>query len=1753
MAVIVRRPLNAGGTTEDRRSNMKLINGSSRPMLSPPTFGDGKVAFSEIYKTTGNKGIVINEGGFVPRKEPKVIGKGKTIALENNGKEILKRRTSSTPTEGHDVAMSSKSIEKIKVSNWQESPSSNIKEKLEGRKNAEDLKKSFETEKILFSELVKVREVDSTDEGANADAVHFLNGDVGAEKSNVWSKKENIKVSELQLGNFIAEDGFTVKLHEENEIENAEKLRNSIVIKVFGGDPPLRIISSELRTQWMQFGKFCLTMLGMGRVLCSFYEPEHVEAVMTNGPWFVNGRIIGMDKWTQKFSTNSLKGLTSPIWIRLPNLPLHCWDNINLCRIASMVGKPYLIDGNMYQWGRREFGRICVRIQLDNKLPLGVWVEGRARRFYQRIEYERIPNFCFKCGLIGHNFEECKEGKEVNAKTDKVDVSENVSSEIISEESGYGPWLIVNRGRKKIIHPTQNPVIFHQQQKSINNKWRKKEAIRSPEKAEKMYLEIVPTANEAHMITVVEDEIPVDPPDKSIKESSNVNTPDIQCSEDVSITVKKKKSKQLKDMGPVSLNLRNRRMEMVAKVGLLETKLTLIDRKEVNNLIGEGWDYTMISSNGLSGGIFVLWDTNVAVFNMIDSSNQCIIGDLLINNNKKWRVAAVYSNKECSKRRELWDKLVIHSSVEDPMVIAGDFNCLTSREDKKGGRRFKFTQGSKEMESFFTNNDFHEVNFIGPRFTWCNNKIGGARILERLDRCFLNSNSLNLSSNLVLKHLVRIASDHCPIILSILLLKPSHVKIIKFEDVWTSYLAALKVVKKAWAINYEGSLAHILNSKFRRSLFFWSKAKKISLNLAKDKLMEEILDLQNLEAERGQLSNEDCWRLKTKVLKLNSTLARLNTWWKQRAKAKWMNDGDCNSKFFHSYASAKRRLNNIVKLKDDEGNVMEDQSQIEDILIKIFKQKWRYRGSSTVGWPNPNFSLNESDRTWLDRGFTVEEVELVIKDLGSHIAPGFDGITFSFIKSYWDIIKLDSMNAINFFLVQGEMDNTWKETLIVLIPKILNPLLPINFRPISHCNSIYKVAAKVLLNRLIMIIPKIISEEQAAFIQGRSISDHFLIAQEVFHKFGFSNSNKGLVAYKIDMEQAYDSMSWGTLEGVLKYFDFPPKFSKLILECVLKPRYSIIINGNQTEWISAMSSFRQGCPLPPFLYIMCSQLLSNALAMTSIGPNGEIGIHYVKWEELCKPVIKGGRGLISPSSKVAELRARISWRFLNRISFLFKILVTKYGYRIDEGNYKKNMSPSWKIIKDGCNALQPFLKWSVGNGSSIKVFDDIWLLDRRLNEWPTYVVPQEEDIKVFSEDMVELIIRTTSLNSQLQVDRQELIYKGAGKTVSGMIAESRFKDMPDCRFSKWLKKAKLNPRIEIFCWRLFKDTIPTNHYLAHRRLQEEEDRPRCMNGIEDIDHIICKCSKIKEAFNQVNKWVFGIPLFDNLHDCCNWMDQITAPNGMILNLFFNFTHDKENVGPVSVAAEAVCFSSISKLMAKQYLEQWDVNQPVRLSNSWHPPPPEWLKINVDASLDSTYRVGIGGVIRDSKGRIGDRIIALKIVVDDKIVNIISAYAPQSDGEIDGDIISRIQVGWLKWRNASGLLCDRNVPLELKGKFYKMVVRPVMLYGAECWPLKEKHNTKLSVAEMRMLRWMSDFTLRDRIRNEHIRGKVRVAPVEDKIRESRLRWFGHIKRRPSDDPDDMDIILADQYKSQKIDQSIALNANWTIKNWLDHPG
>ncbi|VFQ95537.1 unnamed protein product [Cuscuta campestris] len=124
---------------------------------------------------------------------------------------------------------------------------------------------------------------------------------------------------------------------------------------------------------------------------------------------------------------------------------------------------------------------------------------------------------------------------------------------------------------------------------------------------------------------------------------------------------------------------------------------------------------------------------------------------------------------------------------------------------------------------------------------------------------------------------------------------------------------------------------------------------------------------------------------------------------------------------------------------------------------------------------------------------------------------------------------------------------------------------------------------------------------------------------------------------------------------------------------------------------------------------------------------------------------------------------------------------------------------------------------------------------------------------------------------------------------------------------------------------------------------------------------------------------------------------------------------------------------------------------------------------------------------------------------------------KADGELDADVRHRVGVAWAKWLLASGVLCDPKISPRMKGNFYRSVVRPAMLYGAECWAVKKTHVRHLHAAEMRMLRWICGKTRLDRISNEVIRRQVGMAPVEDKLWEARLRWFGHVRRRDADAP------------------------------------
>ncbi|KAK3515358.1 hypothetical protein QTP70_018753 [Hemibagrus guttatus] len=117
---------------------------------------------------------------------------------------------------------------------------------------------------------------------------------------------------------------------------------------------------------------------------------------------------------------------------------------------------------------------------------------------------------------------------------------------------------------------------------------------------------------------------------------------------------------------------------------------------------------------------------------------------------------------------------------------------------------------------------------------------------------------------------------------------------------------------------------------------------------------------------------------------------------------------------------------------------------------------------------------------------------------------------------------------------------------------------------------------------------------------------------------------------------------------------------------------------------------------------------------------------------------------------------------------------------------------------------------------------------------------------------------------------------------------------------------------------------------------------------------------------------------------------------------------------------------------------------------------------------------------------------------------------QSNGESGKEVKKRVQAGWNGWRKVLGVLCDRKISARIKGKVYRTVVRPAMLYGLEIVSLRKRQES-----ELKMLRFSLGVTRLDRIRNEYIRGTAHVGRLGDKVRETRLRWFGHVQRRESE--------------------------------------
>lgn len=156
------------------------------------------------------------------------------------------------------------------------------------------------------------------------------------------------------------------------------------------------------------------------------------------------------------------------------------------------------------------------------------------------------------------------------------------------------------------------------------------------------------------------------------------------------------------------------------------------------------------------------------------------------------------------------------------------------------------------------------------------------------------------------------------------------------------------------------------------------------------------------------------------------------------------------------------------------------------------------------------------------------------------------------------------------------------------------------FRPISLCNTLYKPVAKSLVDRLKDAWSCLISPYQTSFVPGRRSSDNVILCQEFIHSFRYTKAKKGAVMMKVDLEKAYDRLEWSFIEESLIEAGIPNGVTKVIMSLVTFSSCQVLWNGDVTDEIKPSRDLRQGCPLSPYLFVLCVERLGQWLSKKSV-------------------------------------------------------------------------------------------------------------------------------------------------------------------------------------------------------------------------------------------------------------------------------------------------------------------------------------------------------------------------------------------------------------------------------------------------------------------------------------------------------------------------------------------------------------------------
>jgi hypothetical protein len=490
-----------------------------------------------------------------------------------------------------------------------------------------------------------------------------------------------------------------------------------------------------------------------------------------------------------------------------------------------------------------------------------------------------------------------------------------------------------------------------------------------------------------------------------------------------------------------------------------------------------------------------------------------------------------------------------------------------------------------------------DLGATGSKFTWRGPIFdNGVCILERLDRALSNDSWRVLFPNAIVQTLPHVEfSDHHPLLLNLSPMVDTHVeRPFRFESAWQTHDSFQSDLSMWWS--QRANLTENLN-KVEDALKEWRINTFGSVRKRKRDVLARLGGIQRKREARAMNCHLD-WLESMLQKELAEVLRQEELMWHQRSRAKWLYDGDRNTKYYHVKAVNRKRKNKIIMLRNNNGQWVEDDSSLRELVTNYYKDLFAETNENlvTLDMKYGFKPLEDEVAHNIDIVVQNDEIGTTLFEMGAWKALGPDGYPAGFYQKNWSIVAPKMYDFVKHIWLHPENIASVNTTNICLIPKVDKPEFVSQFRPISLCNVSYKVLTKVIVNRLKPLIPLIISPYQTGFIPTRSIHENIVVAQEMIHSMLKMRGRTGYVAVKVDLAKAYDRLRWSFISAVLEEVNLPQGLRRTIMHCITSVKTNVMWHGSRSEYFNPRRGIRQGDPMSPYIFVLCMDKLTHLIA-----------------------------------------------------------------------------------------------------------------------------------------------------------------------------------------------------------------------------------------------------------------------------------------------------------------------------------------------------------------------------------------------------------------------------------------------------------------------------------------------------------------------------------------------------------------------------